>query len=377
MKIPLTKPYLGIEEENVALEIIKSGWVSQGPKVKEFEEKFAEYVGVKYAIATTSCTTALHLSLILVGIKEGDEVICPSYTFIASSNAILYTGAQPVFIDVDENTFNIDPSKIEEAITDRTKAILAVDQIGLPCESDEIQKIAQKHKLTVIEDAAPAIGSEYKGRKIGSISELSCFSFHPRKIITTGEGGMITMNDETLVKKAQMLRTHGASVSAFQRHKSDSVSLENYPYLGYNYRMTDIQAAIGIEQLGKLDEIIQKRKELALKYDQVFNNNKFILIPEVPEYIDFNYQSYMIKIADDSPKSRDRIMKELEDEGISTRPGVMAIHTQPYYVKKFGKINLPITEKLLDSTIILPLYPAMTREEQNYTIDSLLKIMSY
>lgn len=373
MKIPITKPYLGREEEKAVVRVLRSGWLAQGQKVKEFEEAVASYVGAKYAVATTSCTTSLHLALVALGIEKGDEVIVPSYTFIATANAVLYCGARPVFVDVNIETYNLDPTKIEAKITRKTKAIIPVHQVGLPCDMDAILKIAARYNLFVIEDAACALGAEYKGKKIGSLnSNAACFSFHPRKAITTGEGGMIVSNDKDLIKKVRMLRNHGASISAFDRHKTGSMNLESYSYLGYNYRMTDIQAAVGIEQLKKLDKLIQKRRRLAAKYNSAFKDNEFIIIPQVPTYAKHIYQSYMIRIVSNLPKSRNQIMKELEDKGVSTRPGIMTIHNQPYYLKRFPKADLPVTEDLSQTAIILPIYPDMTEAQQQLTVDSLL-----
>src|SRR5206468_2117917 len=245
MKIPITKPALGEDEARAPFESIRSGWVTQGPKVAEFEKAVASYVGAKHGIATTSCTTGLHLALVAAGIGEGDEVIVPSFTFIASANAILYTGAKAVFCEVDPRTFNVDPNDVENRITKKTKAIMPIDQIGLGCDIDAINAIAKKHGLDVDEDAAPAIGEDYKGRKVGSNAHQTVFSFHPRKVITTGEGGMITTDDDALADKARKLRAHAMSVSDLDRHKADRPIIEEYHELGFNYRMTDIQASIG------------------------------------------------------------------------------------------------------------------------------------
>ncbi len=378
MHIPITKPYLDEKEEQAVINVLRSGWLSQGRKVRELEELVADYVGAKYAVATTSCSTSLHLALVALGIGRDDQVIVPSYTFIATANAVLYCGATPVFADVDIKTYNIDPLKIEEKITKKTKAIIPVHQVGLPCDMDVILRIAKKYNLLVIEDAACALGAQYKSKRVGSLnSNATCFSFHPRKAITTGEGGTIVTNDKNLAKKAQMLRNHGASVSAFDRYKTSQMHLDSYPILGYNYRMTDIQAAIGIEQLKKINRIIQKRRKLASGYDNAFKDNNFIIPPHVPRYAWHNYHSYVIRIAQEGSKLRNQIIRELENRQIASRPGIMAIHMQPYYVKKFGKISLPITERLLDSTIILPLYPNMTEQEQKYVIKSMLEIVLY
>ncbi len=254
MKIPLTKPFFDEKEERAVIKVLRSGWIMQGSKVSEFEKRIANYLSVKYAVAVTSGTTALHLSMRVLDIKKGDEVIVPSLTFIASANCILYVGAEPIFADIDEKTYNIDPKDIERKITKKTKAVIAVHQIGLPAEMDEIRKICKDHKLFLIEDAACALGAEYKGKKVGGLSDLACFSFHPRKSITTGEGGLITTNNKNYYDELISLRSHGMI------NKNGE---ETYPLLGYNYRMTDLQASIGIEQFKKLELILKKRRKLA------------------------------------------------------------------------------------------------------------------
>lgn len=369
--IPITKPNFSEEEEKAVIDVIKSGWVSQGPKVMEFEEAFSEYVGSSFAVATTSCTTALFLALKVAGISEGDEVICPSFSFIATANSIMHAGAIPRFVDIDPSTYNIDVSSIKKAIRKNTRAIMPVHQAGLPCDMDEINKIAVKYNLVVIEDAACAIGSEYKGKRIGSGNNLACFSFHPRKILVTGEGGMITTNNVRYSKRLRRLRHHGMSVSDLERHKSKKVIFEKYIELGYNFRMTDIQAAIGIIQLHKLNKSLNKRRRLAKRYNELLKDIECIQVPCVPDYASFNYQSYMIRLKGDNPRSRDKIIEKLLKQGISTRRGVISIHREPLYRKMFGRINLPETEKATDSTMILPLYPTMNKLEQGSIITKL------
>lgn len=372
-KIPITKPYLGEEEKQVVAEVIDTGWVSQGPKVAEFEEKFASYVGCKYAVATTSCTTALHSALSASGIAPGDEVIVPSLSFIASANAVIYCGAMPVFVDVDPETCNIDVSKIEGAITEKTKAILPVHQMGLPADLDSIIEIAGKHQLTVVEDAACAIGSGYKGKRIGGHGNMACFSFHPRKIITTGEGGMITTDDRNAADRLRRFRHHGMSVSDIERHKADRVIIETYPEIGYNYRMTDMQAAMGIEQLKRLPFILEKRRQIAGVYDKALSRVPHIRVPEVPGYAYHNYQSYWIELLDSSPVDRNTLMSKLLEQGIAARRGIMAIHLEESYSKY--KVSLPVTEKITRSTLLLPIYPSLTGEEQEYIIACMREIL--
>ncbi len=373
--IPVAKPYLGEDEKNALSKVIDSGWVTQGPKVREFEEIFAEYTGSGYAIATTSCTTALHASLLVSSIGPGDEVIVPSLSFIATANAVLHSGATPVFVDIDPETCNMAPWKIEEAITEKTKAVMPAHQMGLPAEMDEINAVAQGQGLTVIEDAACALGSEYRGKRVGGEGNLTCFSFHPRKIITTGEGGMITTNSSEIAGKLRRLRHHGMSLSDLDRHKSGKVMIETYDETGYNYRMSDVHAAIGIEQMKKLPEIIEKRRKIAFQYNEAFQKIKCLRIPNVPPHIFHNYQSYWIEMLDDSPLGSIEVMQRLLEKGVSTRRGIMAIHKEACYS---GYNNhLPETERIANHTILLPIFFSMTNDEVQYVIDGINALFSY
>jgi dTDP-4-amino-4,6-dideoxygalactose transaminase len=372
--IPITKPYFGEEEKQLVSKVIDSGWVSQGPKVAEFEERFAEYVGAKYAVATTSCTTALHAALSVSGIGSGDEVIVPSLSFIATANSVVHCGAAPVFVDIDPETCNIDASKIEEAITEKTKAIMPVHQMGLPADLDPIKKIADKYNLIVIEDAACAIGSEYKGKRIGSHGNTACFSFHPRKVITTGEGGMITTNDPDIAERLRRFRHHGMSVSDIERHMANKIIIETYPELGYNYRMTDMQAAMGIEQLKRLPFIIEKRREIAGIYDKELSKIPHIKVPKVPSYAFHNYQSYWIELLMSAPVDSNTLMSKLLEKGIATRRSIMAIHMETCY-KGYSRMPLLNTEKITMNTILLPLYPTLSVEEQLFIINSIKEIL--
>lgn len=373
INIPITKPYLGEEEKQLISKVIDSGWVSQGPKVAEFEKMFAEYVGAKYAIATTSCTTALHSALSVSGVGPGDEVIVPSLSFIATANSVVHCGATPVFVEIDPETCNINPDKIESAITKKTKAIMPVHQMGLPAEIDSIREIANRHGLKVIEDAACAIGSEYKGKRIGGHGNIACFSFHPRKIITTGEGGMITTNDPDIAVRLRRLRHHGMSISDIERHKADKVIIESYPEIGYNYRMTDIQGAMGIAQLKKLPFILERRRQLAGFYNKALSEIRHIRVPKIPDHVYHNYQSYWVEILASSPVSRDIIMEGLLEKGISTRRGIMAIHMERCYSKY--RVFLPETERITKSTVILPLYPSMSDGEQRYVVQRIKEVL--
>jgi perosamine synthetase len=369
MSVPITKPALTEEEARAPYESIKSGWVTQGPKVAEFEKAVAAYVGAKHGIATTSCTTGLHLALATIGVGPGDEVIVPSFTFIASANAILYTGATVVFCEIDPRTFNADPADIEKRITKKTKAIMPVDQIGLGCDIDAINDIAKRHGIDVVEDAAPTIGGTYKGRRVGSNAHQTVFSFHPRQVITTGEGGMITTDDEALADKARKLRAHAMSVSDLDRHRADKPILEEYSELGFNYRMTDIQASIGLVQIRRLDELLRIRVAKADWYGRELAGLKKVRTPYTPPYATHTYQSYCLDL--DRSVDRDDLMARLLRRGVATRRGVMASHLEKVYRDRIGTVSLPITEEKARSTMLIPLFATMTDDEQSYVIESL------
>jgi perosamine synthetase len=371
MKIPITKPALTDEEARAPVESIKSGWITQGPKVAEFEKAVAGYVGARHGIATTSATTGLHLALAACGVGPGDEVIVPSFTFIASANAILYTGATVVFCEIDARTYNADPADLERRITKRTKAIMPVDQIGLACDVDAINEIAKRHGVDVVEDAAPAIGGTYKGRRVGSNAHQTVFSFHPRKVITTGEGGMITTDDGALAERARKLRAHGMSVSDLDRHQADRPILEEYHELGFNYRMTDIQASIGLVQIRRLDELLRVRLAKADRYNAELAEIKGLEVPYTPPYATHTYQSYCLRLSKECPLDREELMARLLGRGIATRRGVMASHLEKVYRDRVGTVSLPITEEAARTTMLIPLYAAMTEEEQTYVIDAL------
>ena len=377
MNIPIARPSFGHLEEEAVIEVLRSGWVSQGPRVAEFERQFADYVGAAHAVAVSSCTTALHLALVAAGVKAGDEVICPSLSFIATANAIVYAGATPVFADIDRLTYNLDPSCVEEAITPRTKAILLVHQIGLPSPIDEMQAIAFRHGLRVVEDAACAIGSEYRGQRIGKPhTTMACFSFHPRKILTTAEGGILTTNDEELAARVRRLRQHAMTVSDLARHSSSRVVIEHYDEIGYNYRMTDLQAAIGLVQLQRLEQMLARRRELAQRYSQRLSNLGWLVPPYEPAESRHNFQSYMVRLTDDAPLTRDALMQELLDRGVSSRRGIMAMHRELPYRDQAARARLPETNRAADTTIVLPLFYEMREEEQDYVLNCFQQIQS-
>jgi perosamine synthetase len=368
--IPITRPFLGEEEVAAAADVIRSGWLSQGERVGEFETAVAHYVGASHAVAVSNCTTALHLSLLAAGVGAGDEVICPSFSFIATANAIVHTGARPVFVDIDPQTYNVDPELVEAAITPRTKALMPVDQIGLAADVLVINAIADRHGLKVVEDAAPSLGAMIGSRRVGSMSDLTCFSFHPRKSITTGEGGVITTDDDTTASLLRRLRSHAASTSDLHRHKSGTTQFEEYRELGYNYRMTDIQAAIGIVQMRKLDSILAERRRLAARYAELLSGCEWLDVPFEPPDRFHTYQSYCIRLR--SELQRDAIMADLASQGIATRRGVMAIHQEPFYRDLCPDVSLPITERCSAETLLLPLFPGLTDDEQELVAGSLL-----
>lgn len=367
--IPITRPLLGEEECRAVSEALRSGWLTQGNRVAAFERAVADYVGAKHAVACSSCTTALHLALHVSGIGPGDEVIVPSMSFIASANSIRYVGATPVFAEVDPRTFNLDPAAAAAAVTSRTRAILVVHQIGLPADLDRFRALCAQRGLTLLEDAACAIGSAHRGRRIGGDAALACFSFHPRKVITTGEGGMITTNDDALAERLRLLRQHAMSLSDQHRHAADKVLIEEYRELGFNYRMTDLQAAIGIEQMKRLDDILARRRQLAERYTRLLARIPGIAPPFVPDYATPNYQSYAVRLADDFPLGRNDLMEFLLRRGIAARRGIMTSHREKAYQHQGRRLS--ITERASDQSLLLPLYPTMTEAEQDRVIAGL------
>jgi perosamine synthetase len=364
--IPISKPFLSTEEAQSAYDTILSGWVTQGPRVEEFENDFAKFTGAKYAVAVSNCTTALHLSLIVAGVRKDDEVICPSLSYIATANSIRYVGAKPVFAEVC-NDYNLDIKDIENRITKNTKAILLVHQMGMPANIDEVKSICKKYSLELIEDAACAIGSSYKNKMIGSHSELVCFSFHPRKVITTGDGGMITTSRLDYYERLKKLRQHGMSVNDRDRHVSKKVIFEKYEELGYNYRLTDIQASVGIQQVKKLNEIVQKRREIASLYNSAFKDIECIDLPKDNEHSTSNFQSYSIILKKNCPIKRNELMQKLLDHGIATRKGIMLAHKEEAYTN-FDFKNLEHSEFLSNNSIILPLYVPMSKDDIDFVI---------
>lgn len=354
-------------EAEAARRVILSGWITQGPEVAAFEREFAQVVGAPHACAVSNCTTALHLALLAAGVQPGDEVITVSHSFIATANVIRYCGATPVFVDIEPDTYNIDPNKIEAALTPRLRAILAVHQMGMPCNLEPIIEIARRRSIPVIEDAACAIGSEilWKGRweKIGKPhGDIACFSFHPRKVISTGDGGMITTANKDWDARFRLLRQHAMSVPDTERHGSARVIFESYPVVGYNYRMTDIQAAVGREQIKRLSEIVTRRRELGSRYSELLADIPGLRAPIEPAYAHTNWQSYCVRL----PARADQrsVMQRMLDDGISTRRGIMCSHREEAYKNEPLRFPLPQSEAAQDASILLPLYHQMSDADQ-------------
>ena len=375
--IPVARPLLDEREAEAARRVILSGWVTQGPEVAAFEREFAEAVGARHGCAVSSCTTALHLALAACGVSSGDEVVTVSHSFIATSNAIRYCGATPVFVDIQRETYNIDPSLVEAAIGPRTKAILAVHQLGMPCDLAAIAEIGKRRSIPVVEDAACAVGSEIRWNdrweRIGHPRGLvACFSFHPRKLLSTGDGGMLTTADPDLDRKFRLLRQHGMSVPDTVRHSSSTVIQEEYPVLGYNYRMTDIQAAIGREQLTRLPGIVSRRRTLAERYRERLAHVAGVSIPTEPEWARTNWQSYAVRV---DAGHRRQIMQRMLDAGISTRRGAMNAHREAAYPAGTWRAagSLQESEAAQDAAIVLPLFHQLTEADQDRVVDELAR----
>ena len=373
--LPFALPLIGKEEEDEVVDTLKSGWLTTGPKTKRLESDFADYLGVKHAICVNSCTAALHLALVALDIGEGDEVITTPITWPATANVVIHTGAKPVFADVEKDTLNIDPESIEEKITDKTKAIIPVHMAGQPCDMDKIHKIAKKHGLFVIEDAAHAIGAKYKNKKIGTLSDITCFSFYPIKNMTTIEGGLITTENDEWAEKMRIASLHGVSKDAWKRYASTDVIHHEVVYPGFKYNMSDIQASLGIHQLKRLDSFIKRRREMTHIYNDVFKTMDAINIPKSIKDIKHAHHLYIIILDTDKLKvGRDVIMQALSKENIGIGLHFRSLHIQHYYKESFGyeAQDLPVADYLSDRILSLPLYPKMSQ----YDIDTVVKAVS-
>ena len=383
MKIPITRPYFDEAERQAVIGPLETGWLVQGPKVAEFERLFADFAGSPHAIATTSCTTALHLALVAFGIGAGDEVILPSLTWVATANVIETVGARPVFVDVCLDTFNVDPGAVARAITPRTRAMMPVSLFGLSAPMDAILELARPRGIRVVEDDACAIGACYHGRHAGTMADAGCFSFHPRKAITTGEGGMIVTADAEVAARMRSLRDHGASTSDLARHQSArSFVLPEFNVAGFNYRMTDLQGAVGVAQMAKLKWILHERARVARRYDELLADVPWLRRPHTPAQLVHGYQSYVCLFAPEEPtlanvadmhEQRNRVMTVLEQAGIATRPGTHAVHMLGYYRSKYALEPETLPNCLLADrlTMALPLYAQMTEDEQQFVVSTL------
>jgi perosamine synthetase len=372
--IPIMRPWLGREEQLAVVDVLASGWIAQGPKVATFESSVAAALGAAHAVATTSCTTALHLALHALGVGRGDDVVTPSLSFIATANAPRYVGARPVFADVDLETQNVTPETVERALGPATRAVIVVHQAGMPADVEAIEAVCAPRGIAVIEDAACAIGSTYHGRPVGG-GRLVALSFHPRKLLTTGEGGMLLTSDATLARRLRRLREHGMAVSAVERHGCSTVVLEDYVELGFNFRMTDLQAAVGLVQLAKLEAMVAERRRLAEAYRALIVDVPGLVLPDDPPHGTTNYQSFVVRLEDDLGVERNEVMQHLLDRGIATRRGIMAAHLEPAFAGRSAPA-LPVTERLTRRSLILPLFHAMGEDELGRVAEALAEAVA-
>ncbi len=377
--VPIARPFFGEEEERAVVEVLRSGWVTQGPVVARFEEVVAERVGAAHAVAVTSATTALQATLVALGIGPGDEVVCPSYTYIATPNSIVNAGATPVFADLDAETWSVDPAAVEAAITPRTAAIMPV-HMGYAADSAALHDIARRHGLAVVEDAAPALGAhtadDFGNRAVGDSEGAVVFSFHPRKIVTCGEGGVITTPDGRVAEQLRLLRHHHMSVSDVARHRAGGLVFESYEDVGHNWRMTDLQAAVGVAQMGKLDRILAERADIARRYDEVFLGHPHLRRRRLLPGSSDAHQAYSVEVLAGAPLSRDDLMAALQRAGIATRRGVMSSHLEPAYVQRFGRLALPHTERVSGNTLMLPVFAGMRADEVDHVRASVLSALA-
>lgn len=372
--IPVMRPWLGRAEADAAAAAVLSGWVAQGPRVAEFEQAFARRTGTPHAVAVSSCTTALHLGLVLAGVGPGDEVVVPSLSFVATANVVRHVGATPVFADVDARTQNVTPRTVAAGLSVATRAVILVDQAGVPADVDAVRDLCDPLRITVLQDAACAVGATWQGEPVGARAELAAYSFHPRKIITTGEGGMLAVADAERARRARRLREHGMSMSAAERHAAPGPVLEQYLETGFNHRMTDIQAAVGLVQLAKLDEIVGRRRRLGRRYQELL-----ALSPELdgavtaadPPGGTTNFQSFWVCLPPDVGAVRDDVLAGLAAGGVNARRGIMAAHLEPAYADLHHP-QLPVTERLTRDSLILPLFHEMSERDQDHVVEVLV-----
>lgn len=374
MYIPYGRQWIDNDDIAAVIETLQSDYLTTGPKIGEFEKIVAEFVGTKYAVAVSNGTAALHIACLAAGIKEGDEVITSPITFAASANCIMYCGATPVFADIDSDTYNLSPSDIRRKITNRTKAIIPVHFTGQPCKMDEILAIAKEYNLIVIEDAAHALGADYKGKRIGSISDMTTFSFHPVKHITTGEGGMVTTNNKELFQKLQLFRTHGITRDTeLMTHNEGSWYYEQLD-LGYNYRMTDIQCALGISQMNRLDMFIARRREIAQKYNEAFKNTEGIIIPSQAEGCNNSWHLYVIQVTN---RDRKEVFDTLRNYNIGVNVNYIPVYKHPYYQNNgYNSVVCKNAESFYKNCISLPMFPKLKNTEQDYVIAKIISCIN-
>lgn len=378
MQIPFHKPYITDEEIDEVVDSLRSGWLTMGPKTHRFEKEFAGYIGSRHAIAVNSCTAALHLALKAINLKPGDEVIIPTMTFTATGEVICYFNAKPIIVDVEKETHNLEITKIEEAITTNTRAIIPVHYAGQPCDMNEIMEIAKKYNLHVIEDAAHAFPSKYKGHIIGTIGNITCFSFYATKTLTTGEGGMVTTENDEWAEKMKMLRLHGISQDAWKRHSDEGSWYYEVIEAGYKYNMTDIQAGLGLAQLKKLEWMWKRRKEIAEKYTEAFKSLEEIITPFVKPDRVSAWHLYVIKLNLEALKiDRAGFIEELKDRGIGTSVHFIPLHRHPFYRDTFDyrAEDFPNAEWVYERIISLPIYPGMTNKQVNRVIESVIEVI--
>lgn len=376
--LPYGQQWIDEDDIRAVAEVLKTDWITQGPKVAEFEKRVAKYSNTKHAVAFSSGTAALHAASYASGINKGDEVITTPITFVADGNCVLFTGGTVKFADIKKDTYNIDSNKIEERITSKTKALMPVDYTGQPCDIDEINEIAEKNDLTIIEDASHAIGAEYKNEKVGGLTDLTVFSFHPVKTITTGEGGMVLTNNKEYYEKLQMFRTHGITKDTNKLQKNEGAWYYEMQTLGYNYRITDFQCALGVSQLRKIDKFIRMRREIASKYNEAFEDMNEIIIPYEKKDVKSTYHLYIIQLNLEKLKAgRKTIFDAFRAENIGVHIHYIPVHLQPYYKEKFGykEGDFPIAEEYYQRAITLPLFPKMNEKDVNDVINAVKKVI--